>query len=107
MSGTKPTSIVVRTFRGQHLYLVKRDRRMASWAWSNDRAKALRMTVEAALDATVRAQREWSADCAVQDATGTMARRGFMANRCDANVHVIPHTSNCPSFFNVKRGRTS
>ena len=72
-NGTKPTTIVVRAFRGQQLYL-RSVHTGNGMHWTNDQARALKLDMDAALAVSERASREWGTQCAVEDSTGTLAR---------------------------------
>lgn len=67
-------SIIVRSFRNTRLYLTDTSQAARFYRWASDRAKAVAFATSIALGICERASREYGADCAVQDATGTMAK---------------------------------
>lgn len=76
MSGTKP-SIIVRSFRGQQLFLVG-VHSGRGYHWSADRSEALVMDYYDALDIARRATREYGAECAVLDKDGVLTQPAKM-----------------------------
>jgi hypothetical protein len=81
MNGTKPTNIVTREFRGARLYLQSNNRAARYWSWTADKAKAMRLFMNDALDSSERAAREWGAKCAVIDAQGNLAASDAQAGQ--------------------------
>jgi hypothetical protein len=67
-------SIIVRSFSGSQLYLTDISQAARFYRWSSDRTKAVAFESSIAWNIYERASREYGADCAIQDATGTMAK---------------------------------
>jgi hypothetical protein len=67
MSGTKPTNIIARDFRGSRLYL-QSIHHGKGMRWHADIKQAMSFEMTEALTVCDRASRDWGAKCAVLDA---------------------------------------